>query len=200
MDQRKRKLKGVYLVPDARMMKANFGPSEHIMVGLLELKKYFDMELIVLGEDGFNSSSTNGRRASFFDKKNGFIGIFRDIKLLITSNLKRGDLINKINKIGDVDFIYERGQYLDFTGVLVAKELRIKHFYEVNWINFLGIKQFYSSWFNPIAKKLEEWSYGASNLNFFVGTQNKLISISNDKVCIIQNGILILCLTIDLIF
>jgi glycosyltransferase involved in cell wall biosynthesis len=186
MGKEKLKLKGIYLVPDAAMMKPNFGPSEHIRVGMNELKKYFDIELIVLGE--INSNFEQNKPFKIMLNKNGFVGLLRDIKLLYNSNKGKRELTRKIIEKGDIDFIYERGQYLDFRGIRCAKELGIKHFYEVNWINYLGIKQFYYSWFNSLAKRLEEWSYSYSHFNFIVGSQNTLIKIDEKKFRIIQNG------------
>lgn len=188
MAQEKIKLKGIYLVPDPAMMKPNFGPSEHIHVGLSQLQKYFQIELLILGEYDFNNESATYKANRAKLNKNGFVGLLRDLKLLVNSNKGKKELIQKIKEIGDIDFIYERGQYLDFRGVQCARKLGISHFYEVNWINFLGIRQFYYSWFNPIAKRLEEWSYTSSNLNFIVGSQNALINLDRKKVRIIQNG------------
>ncbi len=182
-------MKGVYLVPDPKMMKPSFGPSEHIKVGLLELEKYFEMELIVLGEyiEIENSNKRIPRKSLL--RNFGLVGVLRDLKLLYCSNRNRRILINKLKEIGNVDFIYERGQYLDFRGIMVAKKLGIKHFYEVNWINYLGIRQFYKSWFNPISRKLEELSYSSATLNFIVGTQSELLNINSKKIFTIQNGI-----------
>ena len=171
------------------MMKPHFGPSEHIRVGLRELQKYFDIELLVLGkyeepvEKPGIRSFTKGRAVG-----NGFVGLLRDVKLLLQSNRGKKKL-REILRHKRLDFIYERGQYLDLRGVCAAKELGIKHFYEVNWLNFLGIQQFYRSWFNSTARRIEEYSYRKSTLNFFIGTQHKLISIPDNKVSIIQNGI-----------
>lgn len=186
-----KKLKGVYLVPDPLMMKPHFGPSEHIKVGLDELKRYFDIEILLgapIPEDLMASKSTEKKKKDASYSGNGFLGALRDCKLLLKSNISFFRLLREIRS-RKVDFIYERGQYLDFRGVLIARILGIKHFYEVNWLNFLGIQQFYASWLNPVARFLEEWSYGYSTLNFFVGTQDRLISIRKEKVVTIQNGI-----------
>lgn len=184
------KLKGIYLVPDPLMMKPHFGPSEHIKVGLDELKKEFEIDLMLGGEINQDAFTVTRQKSATRSKavNNGFIGMLRDLKLLMKSNISVFKLYRKIKK-EKVDFIYERGQYLDFRGVIIAKVLGIKHFYEVNWLNFLGIRQFYTSWFNGIAKYLEELSYAWASINFFVGTQDRLIKIHPSKVCTIQNGI-----------
>lgn len=185
-----KKLKGIYLVPDPLMMKPHFGPSEHIKVGLQELKKYFDIHLLILGGHDFSGEIQKPDRSltKGVATKNGFAGLLRDLKLLFTSNRNIRSLVRQL-KNQDIDFIYERGQYLNLKGVKAAKRLGISHYYEVNWLNFLGIRQFYESWFNHIARRIEEWSYRQSTLNFFVGTQHKLIDIPEKKVHTIQNGI-----------
>ncbi len=185
-----KRLKGIYLVPDPLMMKPHFGPSEHIKVGLEELQKQFDIELLLGGKLPMSVFEKKGNNIVSKNKstKNGFIGLLRDIKLLIKSNISIFSLYKEL-KAQKLDFIYERGQYLDFRGVVIARLLGIRHFYEVNWLNFLGIQQFYSSWFNRTAKYLEEKSYALSTKNFFVGTQDRLIKINPSKVCTIQNGI-----------
>lgn len=171
------------------MMKPHFGPSEHIKAGLHELQKEFDIELVVLGEQQFTetkpaaASLTKGRGT-----KIGFVGLLRDLKLLYKSNRRAGKFVRELRGT-DIDFIYERGQYLDLRGLTIAKRLGVPHFYEVNWLNFLGIRQFYKSWFNWVAKRIEEYSYKRSTLNFFIGTQHTLINIPIEKVFTIQNGI-----------
>lgn len=189
-DQNKRRLRGVYLVPDPLMLKPDFGPSEHIRVGLRELQKYFDIEILVLGEykPSLNGSVNSRSLTKGVATTNGFVGLLRDLKLLYKSNRHKEKLKKELSK-RNVDFIYERGQYLDLRGVMAARELRINHFYEVNWLNFLGIKQFYLSWFNSLARSIEEWSYRKSTLSFFIGTQHRLIDIPLKKVHTIQNGI-----------
>ena len=190
LDKKQKKLKGIYIIPDHKMLKPNFGPSEHIKVGLKELKKYFEIELLVLNEyNELNEEFNNKSITRNVGLENGIIGLFRDLKLLYLSNIKGKILYDRIKQLGEIDFIYERGQYLDFRGINISSKLGIPHFYEVNWLNFLGIKQFYTSWFNYFAQKLEENAYHKSTLNFFVGTQHKLIKISNEKVYTIQNGI-----------
>jgi glycosyltransferase involved in cell wall biosynthesis len=187
----KKKLKGIYLVPDPMMLKPDFGPSEHIKVGLRELKKYFDIEIFVFGElVDFKNKQIDAevKSRSQIATSSGLFGVLRDLKLLYLSNKNKRTLTDKIKAL-DIDFIFERGQYLDLRGVRIAKDLGIKHFYEVNWVNYLGIQQFYKSWFTPIAKKIEEWSYNNSSMNFFVGTQHKLLNINSSKVTLIQNGI-----------
>jgi glycosyltransferase involved in cell wall biosynthesis len=187
--RQKKRLKGIYLVPDPLMMKPHFGPSEHIKAGLHELQKAFDIELFVLGGQQFSEakpaavSVTKGRAT-----KSGFVGMLRDLKLLYKSNRKVTKFVNELHG-KKIDFIYERGQYLDLRGLAIAKRLGIPHFYEVNWINYLGIRQFYKSWFNAAAKRIEEYSYKRSTLNFFIGTQHTLINVPVEKVCTIQNGI-----------
>src|SRR5688572_7710304 len=111
-DQSKKRLKGVYLVPDPLMMKPHFGPSEHIRVGLNELSRYFDMELLVLGDNSF--AENGGRKTSItkgFATANGFVGLLRDLKLYSTSNRNVEHLLTRLKEMR-VDFIYERGQYL----------------------------------------------------------------------------------------
>ena len=190
-NQQKKRLKGIYLVPDPLMMKPHFGPSEHIKVGLKELQKYFDIEILVLGDYKFLEIKKNSKisKTNKFGIQNGFIGLLRDIKLLLKSNRNTQQLIDEISQRGGIDFIYERGQYLDFRGIKYAKKLGISHFYEVNWLNFLGIQQFYNSWFNSIARILEVRAYRNATLNFFVGTQHTLINLPKEKVYTIQNGI-----------
>ena len=108
----KKKLKGIYLVPDPKMLKPNFGPSEHIKVGLRELKKYFDIELLVFGDfENFSSSETNTdvKSSKPLGVNSGLLGVLRDLKLFYYSNRNKNSLTQKINDMNvfvpKMDFI-----------------------------------------------------------------------------------------------
>lgn len=186
-----RRLTGIYLVPDPGMLKPNFGPSEHIRVGMRELAKYFKMGQVILGENHFADPDRNGVQVKLrkpWAPKSKWIGIVRDLKRLVVNHAPFLNYLMKIKKLKP-DFIYERSAYLNFNGLLIAKLLNIPHFYEVNWIHSMGIQQFYSSYFQPCSKWFEEKAYLHSDHCFFIGNQNQYLNLRKRNWSIVQNGI-----------
>src|SRR5690606_15913415 len=97
-------------------------------------------------------------------------------------------LFKKIKK-NKPDFIYERLNYLDFKGIIIAKIFKIPHFYEVNGIPHIVVKGYYSSYLNFIIKKLEKFSLSNSNYLFIVGSWQKLLKLKHNNWISIENGI-----------
>ena len=160
-----RKAKGIYLIPESAMLKPAFGPSEHIRAGVNELNRYFVIDQVVLKNGNLNperlENSSQRKPKEAWGRRSRVIGLARDLKKLCVNHVNFFRYYREIKK-RNADFIYERSEYLNFNGLLIAKLLKISHFYEVNWVHFLGMKQFYTSYFSPIARWLEEKAYGNS--------------------------------------
>lgn len=182
---------GYYIIPDQQMLRPNSGPSEHINTGLRYLKKSFDIEILATGEvyeqtDSSEQKSQKAQQVRF--GKSGPVGILRDLKKLIKNHLHFRQYYKAL-KEKRPDFVYERAEYLNYNGIIASRILGIPHFYEVNWVFFREMKQYYYSWFNPIAKWLEEWAYNRTHRAFFVGNQNQFLKLKNQNWEVIQNGI-----------
>ena len=182
---------GYYIIPDQQMLRPNSGPSEHIHTGLRYLGKSFDIEILAPGEV-YEQTESNEERSQKAQSvrfgKNGLVGILRDLKKLVKNHLHFRQYYKSL-KAKRPAFVYERAEYLNYNGIIASRMLGIPHFYEVNWVFFREIKQFYHSWFNPVSKWLEEWAYNRTNRAFFVGNQNQFLKLKGDNWQVIQNGI-----------
>jgi glycosyltransferase involved in cell wall biosynthesis len=191
-------LKGVYLIPNSENYKkkereAESGSSSHIQIGINHLRSHFDMQAYILSPATLKQMTNGhvnktiaavGRKVD----KNKFRGLLRDIKYLIKNHLHFVRHYRAIKKT-KVDFIYERSEYLNLNGIIIAKLLGIPHFYESNWIHHLGMRQFYLSYFNFFVKRIEELMYNISSHSFFIGNQNKYLALKEGKWSIVQNGV-----------
>ena len=173
------------------MLKPDLGPSEHIRAGLEELGKSFTMEQVVLDFYANNrhkpveSAKATGPLWGRYSK---WIGLFRDLKRLFVNHLSFFSWFSRLKRL-QPDFIYERSAYLNFNGLMIAKLLKIPHFYEANWVHYLGMRQFYSSHFSLFAKRLEEIAYNRSDHVFFVGSQDRYLRLAHLNWSVIQNGV-----------
>lgn len=186
-----KKLRAYYIIPDQQMLRPNSGPAEHIKIGIKYLSRNFEIESFAPGKEYVQTADNEAKSSKAHIikyAKNGLIGILRDLKALV-KNHRYFLSYYKTLKSQRPDFVFERAEYLNYNGLIASKFLRIPHFYEVNWVFFRGVRQFYHSWFNPIAKRLEEWAYNSSTHCFFIGNQNKFLKLKNQNWEIIQNGI-----------
>jgi hypothetical protein len=191
-------LKGMYLIPDSENYKkkerqAESGSSSHIQIGINHLGSRFEIETYILSPA--TPKQTTNRHANSMVAavgrkvdKNKFRGLLRDVKYLVKNHLHFVRHYRAIKK-SKVDFIYERSEYLNLNGIIIAKILGIPHFYESNWIHHLGMRQFYLSYFNALVKTIEELMYNFSNHSFFIGNQNKYLALKEGKWSIVQNGV-----------
>lgn len=186
-----KKLRGNYIIPDQQMLRPNSGPAEHIKIGIKYLSQNFEIEPFAVGK-AYEQTASNEQKSSKAHiikyAGNGLLGILRDVKLLIKNHLHFRSYYKGL-KAQNPDFVFERAEYLNYNGLIASRMLKIPHFYEVNWVFFKGIRQFYHSWFNPIAKRLEEWAYNSSTHCFFIGNSNKFLNLKGINWEIIQNGI-----------
>lgn len=192
------KKKGLYLIPLGSNIKVEngkpvIGSSTHIGIGIEQLGRHFEMHSLVLNEVPVQQKQGNGSSAISVRGKTGlktnqFIGVFRDLKAILVHNRTFYHNYKRIKEIRP-DFIYERSEYLNLQGLLIAGKLGIPHFYEGNWIHYSGIQQFYDSWFNPLAKRVEEWMYAKTTHSFLVGNQHLLLNLDEEKYSTIQNGV-----------
>ncbi|HRP33261.1 MAG TPA: glycosyltransferase [Agriterribacter sp.] len=168
-------------------MNPNTGAFRHISVGVEELSKYFD--IIQISPPIFKQSNSSGNSLpSNRKKKNPVRGLAKDIKTFIKNHALFFSLYRQIKK-AKPDFIYERIAYLNYNGLLIAKLLSIKHFYELNGIPHYAIRKYYSSHFNFIIKKIETLTFVYSDFLFIVGSWNKVVELKRNNWVNIENGI-----------
>ncbi|MCM5527632.1 glycosyltransferase [Parasegetibacter sp. NRK P23] len=87
------------------------------------------------------------------------------------------------------DFIYERAAYLNFSGLIVSKLLRKKHFYELNGAPHFAIRKFYTSFLNGVVRKMEQLAFSKADFLFIVGSWHKVLSLKKENWISIENGI-----------
>ena len=87
------------------------------------------------------------------------------------------------------EFIYERASYLNFSGLIIARLLRIPHYYEANGLQFEISRKYYESYFNKSSRLLEKLSYMYSTHSFFVGSYGDFWKIKYNNWSNIENGV-----------
>lgn len=169
-------------------MNPTTGAFRHIEIGVKEMSKYYD--IIQIFPKFSQQNVSLGQRYPSVQKKriNALRGAGKDIKILVNNHRRFFSLYRQIKK-EKPDFIYERIAYLNYNGLLIAKLLGIKHFYELNGVPHYAIKKYYSSYFNFIAKKIEELTFRSSDFLFIVGSWNKIVRLKKDNWINIENGI-----------
>lgn len=182
--------KGIYLIPHGgnfsnKEGKIIIGSSTHINKGIECLREYYDIHPYVINTVPETKGGEKGSKPILGKVK---FGSLRDIKAFLSNSSVFFRVFNMLKKERP-DFIYERSEYLSYSGVIAARLLKIPHFYEANWIHYLGIQQFYDSRLNFFSRKIEEWMYNHSNHVFFVGNQHKLLTLKNSNYSVIQNGV-----------
>ena len=63
----------------------------------------------------------------------------------------------KLFKIENVDFIYERASYLNFSGLIACRYLGIPHFYESNGLQFESRKNIINHYLTLLLKDLKKY-------------------------------------------
>lgn len=185
--------KGVYIVTEEGCLIAKSGAYQHIHIGFSQLNQYFEMKFLtptlIDSKDNLDLEN-NGRinRKWQLYKASPFTGMLRDIAVLMKNFAQIIYSYKKI-KNENASFIYERAAYLNFNGLIVSKLLGIPHFYEVNCLFFESRKNYYNSYFTPIARIIEQISYKKSSHVFFVGTYGNFHNLSSNNWTNIENGI-----------
>lgn len=87
------------------------------------------------------------------------------------------------------DFIYERAGHLNFTALIVARLLKIPHFYEVNGVTFKDKSRFFPSVCNTVSFWMEKWAYRKTTCGFYVGGLNSVYNLDSPNVQTVQNGV-----------
>lgn len=190
--------KGVYIVSEKAALQGNTGANQHVNMGFKMLSLHFDMELVTLfphhgsgkveqGVKNSVSASKGGVVAKI--KKSRLVGAIRDVFLLVKKNIV---IINYYKQIRDKqpDFIYERTAYLDYRGLLIARWLRIPHFYENNGIAaFHHHQYYYKSLLAGFTLWLERKAYDLSDHVFYVGTWGMFFNSAKKNWTNVENGI-----------
>lgn len=194
METTNAKTKGLYLVSESACLLEGSGANKHITAGLIQLQKYFDIELLLLCKEV--SLSAGEQRVHIVSKKNNFnkfqIGakIKRTVKwffLIIKNHLHFFRYYHLIRKQSP-RFIYERLSYLNFNGLIIAKLLKIPHAYEVNGILSNDNAKYFPHLLNRISFWLEK-KCCKHTFGFYVGGINDILDIPRNKSLVIQNGV-----------
>ena len=160
------------------------GAYERIKIGFEELSQRFSLRLV---SPHFADKTTESSSKNKYDK-NGIRGLLRDLKLLWNNHRTIWKLYKEV-KSDQPDFIYELASYLDYKGLIIARILRIRHFYEVNGILYISREKYYRTYFKYLAKQLERWAYLKSDYNFFVGSYGDFFKFERKNWINIENGV-----------
>ncbi len=187
------KPKAIYLLQEPSCLNPQSGAFQHISIGYKELSKSFDLE-------GY----LNARRIDFEAIKPSLVkvekktphkfsktklyGTLKDLQEILKAFINIPSLC-KLYKQKKIAFVYERTAYINFSGLLAAKIVGVKHFYEANGIQFKARQKYYSSWLTPIVKRIEKWMYRKSNHTFFVGTYGFYWKPKSKNWSNVENGI-----------
>jgi glycosyltransferase involved in cell wall biosynthesis len=180
---------GVYIVSESGALKPESGANIHIQAGMSELRKYFDMSLVLFCKPyeitGERKLNNNHQRASLSTRIRSFL----KWPYLLLSN--HSSFFRNYRLVKDMKpaFIYERAGYLNYNGLLIARRLRIPHFYEVNGIMANDYKKYFPAIWTKAARYLEKKAYKTTTLGFYVGGINAHLNIYGNKAVVIQNGI-----------
>tara|TARA_R110002033_G_C3896269_1_gene239480 strand:+ start:6336 stop:7481 length:1146 start_codon:yes stop_codon:yes gene_type:complete len=189
------KPKGIYLIQEEGCLNPSTGAFQHISMGVKHLASSFDLK-VCLNSCRINLStykkqvSQKGKAKTTrpTEIKGPVYGTLKDLQLLFRNLTKIRGLV-KFFKTHSPEFVYERVSYLDFSGLIACKYLRIPHFYEANGFQFRGRKRYYKSFFVNFAKFLEKEAYKMSDYNFFVGSYGDYWGIKNKNWTNVENGI-----------
>ncbi|MFT3949709.1 MAG: glycosyltransferase [Agriterribacter sp.] len=181
--------KGIYIIAETGCLQPGSGANIHIEVGIKELEKNFEISRFHFCDPYKEILVQNTHQVKSI---NPFLKSLRQslkwTYVLLKNHLRFFEYLREIKKESPV-FIYERAAYLNYNGILIAKLLKIPHFYEVNGILAFDAKPFYPWIFNKISFFLERTAYLNTKLGFFVGGINEYFKIPSHKFVIIQNGI-----------
>ncbi|MDX2248426.1 MAG: glycosyltransferase [Bacteroidia bacterium] len=196
------KPRGIYLMTETGCLAPHSGAFMHISIGLEEIRKYAEMHIVTnqqslpwVKEGKFvtqapvsNPPSTTSGTGKTARQKNKLWGALRDIRYFLLNIRELPRMYREIKSLKP-DFIYERSAYLSFAGIILARWLKIPHFYEVNGLLFEDIREHYLSFLNPVAEYLEKSAYRKSDLAFCVGGTGPLLRLGSENVVVVQNGI-----------
>ena len=186
---------GVYLISESGCLRPGSGANKHILAGIQELGKQFSMQQVLLcepykklpaaGAGGTAPAISSSKRKTALKTLKSFI---KWPVLLLKNHAPFFSYYRKVKKLNP-DFIYERSAYLNYNGLLIAKLLRIPHFYEVNGIQSYDHRKYYPGIWNRVANWLEKVAYNHSSMGFYIGGINHEMGIKPARAVITQNGI-----------
>ncbi|MBS1604113.1 MAG: glycosyltransferase family 4 protein [Bacteroidetes bacterium] len=188
--------KCAYIVAETACLYPTSGAGKHIRVGMEELAKVFEVELVLFCKPWDNSVSVLNAAAQTGRQRKGpaaalktFLRRWLKWWYILFSNHRSFLKYYRTIRDRKPDFIYERSAYLNYNGLLIARLLKIPHCYEVNGINARDHASRYMALYNWISFHLERRAY-RSTLSFFVGGLNTEMGIpESDRAVVIQNGI-----------
>lgn len=184
------KIKALYIVSEKDCLSQNSGANKHIQIGIKELNTYFDISLFCL----FTPTNIVEKSKSelIIKKKISQSSFWKGtLKDLLTLYKNHRYIFKYYKEIKELKprFIYERSAYLNFTGLLIAKKLKIPHFYEVNGIHSKDVQVYYKSILNGIIHKCILSSYKTTDAVFFVGNYKKYLNFKSENSYSVENGI-----------
>lgn len=182
--------KGLYIVSEEGCLTPNSGANKHINIGINELRKYFDVDVFFLFnsiKDNRTNQSTNNKNA--VNLPAGYLkGTLKDLYVFYKNHRYFFKYYKKVKELKP-QFIYERAAYFNFTGLMIAKLLKIPHFYEVNGYFSNDVKVYYKSVINSTVHKCILFSYKKSNASFYVGLYKSYLNINHDNAYSVENGV-----------
>ena len=184
-----------YVVSEQACLYPFTGAGRHIQTGLEQLSRSFNVNLVTfcrpLSDEAISLALESGHAAS--KMKGGyarrFFGSWIRWWLILFQNHKNFIKHYRVIRKEAPRFIYERAAYLNYTGLLISKIMRIPHFYEVNGIYYRDNETRFPSLYNTFARIMERKAYKSTSC-FFVGGLNHELGIpESSKSYVIQNGI-----------
>lgn len=178
--------KGVYIVNETACLKPGSGAYHHIRAGMNEMSKHFDLQQVNFCPP-YNDAPII-QREPVKRRFSRWLYYIKGIYLLLINHRHFYGYYKTIEKL-QPNFIYERAGYLNYNGILIAKLLKIPHFYEVNGILWKDYSEYHPGYWNRIAKSLENWSYKRSRFVFFIGGLGSYFNVPASRWIAVQNGI-----------
>lgn len=179
-------IKGVYLVSEEACLIPGSGAYKHINAGLVQLSKYYDIEMVQFCKSPVINNS-KVQRVKKSARSSELKRIIKWFYILIKNHLNFISYYKTIKKIKP-DFVYERSSFLNFNGILISKILGIPHMYEVNGILSKDNQQYFPDLLNRVSFWLEKKAY-QNTFGFYVGGINESFNIKEGNFNVIQNGI-----------
>lgn len=185
--------KALYVVSEKDCLIPGKGCYRHITIGIQELNRFIPVDLYIIGrlnKPSFPDSNQNLNTIQKIPwyKKSIIWNTFRDFWLIINNHKNLIYHYKEIKRISPA-FMYERVNYLQFTGIILSKILNIPHFYENNGIKFYERKRDFPSLFFPIAFFLERLAYNKADFTFFIGSWGNLLNSRKKNWMNIENGV-----------
>lgn len=178
--------KGIYIVNETDCLKPGSGAYHHIRAGLHEMSKYFDLQQVNFCQP-YTEVPVSGQ-VPVKRRLSRWLYYIKGLYLLLLNHRHFFRYYRTVKRLKP-DFIYERAGYLNYNGVLIAKALRLPHFYEVNGILWKDHSEYHPGFWNRIARTLENWSYRRSTFVFFIGGLGSYFKVPSNRYIAVQNGI-----------